>query len=58
MEGTMAIDIATPDGAYRGELFSLAWARGWSIGWNARRGFLHLDRRIDLSGWAQTTFDY
>jgi len=55
--GCMAIDIATPDGTYRGELFRLAWARQWSIGWNAKQGFLHLDRRVDL-GMPQTTFDY
>jgi hypothetical protein len=57
MQGAMAIDIACPDGAYRGALFALAWSRGWSVGWGARRGFLHLDRR-DFIGWPQLTFDY
>src|SRR5688572_18078516 len=41
--GCMAVDIATPNGAYRGDLFRIAWHNGWSIGWNAKRGFLHLD---------------
>lgn len=54
-QGAMAIDIAATDGAYRGALFGLAWDRGWSIGWG--RGFLHLDRRVDI-GLPQTTFDY
>lgn len=56
-EGTLGIDIATPEGAYRGDLFALAWRRGWSIGWNAARKFVHLDRR-DFVGLAQTSFDY
>lgn len=55
--GTLAVDIAAVDGAYRGLLFSLAWEQGWSIGWNAARGFLHLDRR-DWLGLPQTSFDY
>ena len=57
MSGTLAVDVATPNGEYRGRLFSTAWRRGWSIGWNAKRGFLHLDRRVDI-GLARTTFDY
>ena len=57
LEGTAAIDIATPDGTYRGRLFSAAWELGWSVGWNAKKGFLHLDRR-DFAGLAQTSFDY
>lgn len=56
-QGALAVDIATPDGTYRGELFALAWASGWTVGWNARRGFLHLDRR-DMVDAAQTSFDY
>jgi len=56
-EGALAIDIHTPDGEYRGALFALAWKRGWSIGWNAKKNFLHLDRRIDI-GMPQTSFDY
>lgn len=56
-DGGLAVDVATPDGHYRGDLFALAWERGWSIGWNAKKKFLHLDRRIDV-GWRQTSFDY
>ena len=55
--GCLAADIATPDGAYRGELFALAWRHGFSIGWNAKKGFLHLDRR-DFVGLSQNSFDY
>jgi hypothetical protein len=55
--GTLAVDIAAVDGNYRGGLFQVAWKRGWSIGWNAKRGFLHLDRR-DWLGMKQTSFDY
>lgn len=56
-QGALGIDIAATDGAYRGALFVRAWHHGWSIGWNAKRGFLHLDRR-DYVGLPQTTFDY
>ena len=56
-EGCLGVDIATVDGAYRGRLFSVAWKRGWSIGWNGPRKFLHLDRRVDI-GLPQTSFDY
>jgi len=56
-KGALAVDIATPDGAYRGKLFAIAWRRGWSIGWNAAHKFLHLDRR-DVIGVPQTSFDY
>ncbi len=55
--GCLAVDVAATEGYYRGMLFSIAWAQGFSVGWNAKRGFLHLDRRIDV-GWRQTTFDY
>ena len=56
-QGTLAVDVAASDGAFRGLLFATAWDMGWSIGWNAKRGFLHLDRR-DLVGLPQTTFHY
>ncbi|MEQ9189943.1 MAG: D-Ala-D-Ala carboxypeptidase family metallohydrolase [Alphaproteobacteria bacterium] len=56
-QGTLAVDIATVDGAYRGRLFALAWQQGWSIGWNAPGRFLHLDLRGEIS-LPQTTFDY
>ena len=56
-EGALAVDVLTPDGAYRGKLFAIAWQRGFSVGWNAKKGFLHLDSRT-LLGLEQTTFDY
>ena len=56
-QGALAIDIATPDGPYRGRLFTIAWTRGWSVGWNAKLRFLHLDRR-DWLRMPQTSFDY
>ena len=56
-EGTLGVDIEAADGAYRGKLFSVAWKHGFSIGWNAKKKFLHLDRR-DLIGLPQTSFDY
>lgn len=56
-QGALAADIATPDGFYRGALFKTAWEHGFSIGWNAKRGFLHLDRR-DFIGLPQNSFDY
>lgn len=56
-EGCLAADFVAVDGAMRGRLFDILWRRGWSIGWNARRGFLHGDRR-DWLGMKQTTFDY
>lgn len=56
-KGTMAVDIATSNGPYRGRLFVIAYRHGFSIGWNAKRGFLHLDWRIAV-GLVQTTFDY
>jgi hypothetical protein len=56
-QGTLAVDVAAADGGYRGRLFVAAWRRGWSIGWNSRLKFLHLDRR-DLVGLPQTSFDY
>lgn len=55
--GCLAVDVAALDGFYRGKLFTLAWDFGWTVGWNAVRGFLHLDRRGD-AGWRQTSFDY
>lgn len=56
--GCLAVDVVTADAQYRGELFRAAWDSGWSIGWNGPQKFLHLDRRIDIPGWRQTTFDY
>jgi len=56
-EGCLAVDIEAVDGAYRGELFMWGWRMGFAIGWNAKRGFLHNDRRV-LIGLPQTCFDY
>ena len=56
-EGALAVDVNTPDGTYRGKLFTLAWNAGFSIGWNVKRQFLHLDLRILIS-MQQTSFDY
>jgi hypothetical protein len=55
-EGTLAVDVAA-EGSYRGKLFSVAWKHGFSVGWNGKKGFIHLDRR-DLIGMPQTSFDY
>jgi len=55
--GSLAVDVAAHDGAYRARLFVAAWRKGWSIGWNGPLKFLHLDRR-DLVGLPITTFDY
>lgn len=55
--GALAVDVETLAGDFRGELFRLAWERGWSIGWGGKRRFLHLDRR-DFVGLPQNSFDY
>ena len=55
--GCLAVDVAAPDGTYRGQLFEAAWSMGWSIGWNGVKKFLHLDKRTMVS-WKQTSFDY
>lgn len=55
INGTAAIDIATPDGPARARLARLAWLRGWSVG--RGHGFLHLDCR-HLAGLAQARFSY
>lgn len=55
--GTLAVDVEAADGYFRGRLFVLAWERDWSIGWNAKKKFLHLDQRVKI-GMPQTTFDY
>lgn len=55
--GCLAVDVALSGGPFTGDLFAWAWDLGWSVGWNQRRNFLHLDRRIDI-GWTQTAFAY
>jgi len=52
--GALAIDISA-SGIDKGDLFAAAWRGGWSVGWN--KGFLHLDRRVDIA-LPQTTFEY
>ncbi|NQV79770.1 MAG: hypothetical protein HQ495_04405 [Alphaproteobacteria bacterium] len=53
---TCAIDIAVPDGSYRGALLAVAWSHGFSIG--VSRTFVHLDARTLVLGLSQTTFLY
>jgi hypothetical protein len=53
-KGTLAVDVAV-FGEDKGDLFAVAWRRGWSVGWN--KNFLHLDRRVDI-GMTQVTFEY
>jgi zinc D-Ala-D-Ala carboxypeptidase len=53
-KGTLAVDVAVTS-EDKGDLFAIAWRHGWSVGWN--RGFLHLDRRVDI-GMPQITFEY
>lgn len=52
--GALAVDVAVAS-MDKGDLFSIAWRLGWSIGWN--KAFLHLDRRVDI-GMPQVTFEY
>jgi hypothetical protein len=53
-KGALAVDVAV-FGEDKGDLFAVAWRRGWSVGWN--KNFLHLDRRVDI-GMPQITFEY
>ncbi len=55
VDGTAAIDIATPDPLYYWELLSHALRLGWSVG--ASKTFLHLDRR-DFAGLFPGAFGY
>jgi hypothetical protein len=54
--GACAIDIAIKDPTDKGDLMSLAWQLGWSIGFN--KNFLHLDRRSDYTELKQMVFGY
>ena len=54
--GTCAIDIAITNPTDKGDLLSLAWQLGWSIGFN--KSFLHLDRRSDYTSLRQIAFSY
>lgn len=53
---TCAIDIAVPDGPYRGALIAAAWNAGFSVG--VARTFVHLDARSLVLGLPQTSFLY
>jgi hypothetical protein len=54
--GTCAIDISIPNPTDKGNLMSLAWQLGWSIGFH--KNFLHLDRRVDYTELKQAVFGY
>lgn len=45
-DGCCAVDVHSPDDAYRHRLVALALAHGWSVG--VYRSFVHLDRRVDF----------
>jgi hypothetical protein len=53
---TCAVDIATPDGAYRARLIRMALLRGWSVG--VAKTFTHLDLRTRYTGMPQQVFTY
>ena len=55
LDGTAAIDIATPNVSYAKDLLLMALERGWSVG--VGKGFLHLDRR-DYAKLPQGIFGY
>jgi hypothetical protein len=54
--GTCAIDISIQNPTDKGDLMSLAWQLGWSIG--VHKNFIHLDRRSDYTELKQTVFGY
>ena len=54
--GCCAVDVAISDTTIKGDLMSLAWQLGWSIGFH--KNFLHLDRRVDYTELKQTVFCY
>lgn len=54
--GCCAVDIATPNAAYRTQLVKLALQQGWSVGVN--HTFVHLDRRSDYLSAAPVIFIY
>lgn len=56
IDGCCAVDVAVNGGSYRGELASLAWRHGWSLGFG--KTFLHLDARKQLIDANQTTWTY
>jgi len=54
--GACAIDIAAKDHTNKGNLMTLAWQLGWSIGFH--KNFLHLDRHVDYTELKQIVFGY
>jgi hypothetical protein len=54
IEGSSAIDIATPTGDYRKHLIELALQKGWTVG--VYKTFVHLDRRSDYINTSQILF--
>ena len=55
--GCMAIDVAMCNPIYRTLVVKKALALGWSVGLNFKKGFIHLDRRVDI-GEPQVIFGY
>jgi len=55
-EGCCAIDIERQDPEYNARLVELALKASWAVG--VSRSFIHLDRRIDLVGFARNVFGY
>ena len=57
--GCCAVDVGFVEGQHdiqRARLVELAWARGWSVGFNKR--FIHLDLRTQYAGRPQAEFSY
>jgi hypothetical protein len=54
--GTCAIDVAIQNPTDKGNLMTLGWQLGWSIGFH--KNFLHLDRRNDYTKLKQLMFVY
>lgn len=55
--GCMAVDIKSINPQFKVKLIETALLYGWSVGINDKRGFIHLDRRIDL-GLPKAIFSY
>jgi hypothetical protein len=54
--GSCAIDISIQNPTDKGNLMTIAWNLGWSLGFH--KNFLHLDRRIDYTELKQIIFLY
>lgn len=55
--GTLAVDIHTPSGSYRGRLMAVLWKYKFTLGINFVKNFVHGDLRT-LVNLEQTTFSY